>query len=369
MMEQHYTLDNLIFFTLYGGAVMLSLVASLYLLLRPVSVFNTNITSPLRLRRWMAATFFTLAMSHVWWLLLYYGHLGGDPSFVILLCTGLDILFSWVTTFYSLLVMLQDRRRPLWTALVFGILAMTQLLVSYFFGSRVPLLPISLSVITLLYVVILAVLSVRQYGRWLRDNYSDLEHKEVWQNYLVVAAFLPVSFFYSSREGNIAYNILLEAVDILVVIVLLWRVDTLPTLEEPAVSDMNVPSDHKDEPSVKKSNDLSYIGELLEKHCVETQYYLNHDVSVSQLAAHIGSNRRYLGQYFAQQGISYNSYVNGLRIQHFVRLYRQALADKRDFTVRQLAFDSGFSSYSTFSAAFKQFEGCSVTKWTLNPLP
>ena len=28
--------------------------------------------------------------------------------------------------------------------------------------------------------IIYMVVAVRQYGRWLRDNYADLEHKEVW---------------------------------------------------------------------------------------------------------------------------------------------------------------------------------------------
>ncbi len=366
-MEQH-SLDSILFFTLYGGAFTLGLVSSLYLLLRPVSVFNKDITPPLRLRRWMAATFASVAMSHLWWLFLYYGQEDGDPSIRIFICSSLDVLLNWSVTFYTMLVMLQDRRRPLWLAAVFMVLALSQLLLGYFLGTQTLWLTTSLSIITLLYVVITLVVAVRQYGRWLRDNYADLEHKEVWQTFLVMSAFLPTVFFYSFREGNTTYNILLEIVDIILIFILLWRVETLPTLEESAASNMNTSADQKDVSSVEKSYDLSYIGKLLEKYCVETQYYLNHDVSVTQLAAHIGSNRRYLGLYFAQQGISYNSYINGLRIQYFVRLYQEALTDRRDFTVRQLAFESGFSSYSTFSAAFKQFKGCSVRKWTMNSM-
>ncbi len=29
-----------------------------------------------------------------------------------------------------------------------------------------------------------------QYGRWLRENYADLEHKEVWQSLLFLACVL-----------------------------------------------------------------------------------------------------------------------------------------------------------------------------------
>jgi len=32
--------------------------------------------------------------------------------------------------------------------------------------------------------------ALRLYGRWLRDNYADLEHKEVWQSFTVLGIFL-----------------------------------------------------------------------------------------------------------------------------------------------------------------------------------
>ena len=34
-------------------------------------------------------------------------------------------------------------------------------------------------VLTVAFIIYMMV-AVRQYGRWLRDNYADLEHKEVW---------------------------------------------------------------------------------------------------------------------------------------------------------------------------------------------
>ena len=43
--------------------------------------------------------------------------------------------------------------------------------------------------------------AIRQYGRWLRDNYADLEHKEVWQNFVVLAIFLLVYVIYSLDVG------------------------------------------------------------------------------------------------------------------------------------------------------------------------
>ena len=102
---------------------------------------------------------------------------------------------------------------------------------------------------------------------------------------------------------------------------------------------------------------------MLQKHCIDTQLYLQHDLTITQLAKAIGTNRFYLSQYFSGQGITYNAYINDLRIQHFMRLYREALATKRSFTAQQLASESGYRSYSTFGIAFKQRMGQTVTAW------
>ncbi len=111
-MEQQYPLDFILFFIIYGGATMLAFMASIYLLLlRPVSVFNIDITPPLRLRRWMSATFASVAVSHLWWLFLYYYHGDADPTGHLLFCRCLDVLLNWSVTFHTMLVMLQDRRR------------------------------------------------------------------------------------------------------------------------------------------------------------------------------------------------------------------------------------------------------------------
>ena len=40
-------------------------------------------------------------------------------------------------------------------------------------------------------------------------------------------------------------------------------------------------------------------------------------MSLSQVATLIGINRTYLSKHFAMQGITYNAYINALRIQHF----------------------------------------------------
>ena len=59
-------------------------------------------------------------------------------------------------------------------------------------------------------------------------------------------------------------------------------------------------------------------------------------------------------------------YINGLRIQHFISLYREATAAHQPITAQQLAYESGFRSYNTFSVAFKKIMGMTATEWMRN---
>ena len=202
--------------------------------------------------------------------------------------------------------------------------------------------------------------AVRQYGRWLRDNYADLENKEVWQSFVVLAVVVLVFGIYASGVGGPAYEYIIQVCGILLICYLLWRVETLSDLSISQPLAVAVGEKATVENSTSTGDD---IGALLQLYCVDTKLYLQHDLTVTQLAQAIGTNRFYLGQYFSRQDATYNAYINTLRINHFVRLYRESVAAQRQFTAQQLANDSGYRSYSTFSLAFKQRMGQSVTAW------
>ena len=194
---------------------------------------------------------------------------------------------------------------------------------------------------------------VRQYGRWLRDNYADLEHKEVWKSLLVLAVIMLLFCYYVVGYGSITYEFIIQLCGIALVAYLLWRVETL--------QDLSV----SQSPSSETISDATYeqIGALLKQQCEDTQLYLQHDLTLSHLARALGTNRTYLGMYFSRQGTTYNSYINDLRIDCFVRLVREANAAQRPFTAQELAAQSGYRSYRTFSVAFRQRKGQSVTAW------
>ena len=198
------------------------------------------------------------------------------------------------------------------------------------------------------------------------DNYADLENKEVWQSFLILAGFLLFFAAYSSTSGDSTVLVYLLQIDcIIIVALLLWRVETLQQLGENTMTDEER-AEQEQEPKTTAptpSATPTKMDALLKKNCENKQLYLQNDLTLAQLASAIGTNRTYLSQHFAHQGITYNAYINGLRIRHFIRLYEKALADNREITAQQLAFESGYRSYSTFSATFKQNMGTTVTAW------
>lgn len=355
-METQEILQDIVFVLLYGSVIGISVMAALYLLLRRGNSIAPEVKSPVRLRRWAAGFLVATALSHVFWVFYVYHP---TPVVYSIVC-GLDMLMVFPTIAGILLSMLQDKQRPVWPVLVALIPALVLSAFCLIRGDDVLYLPLSIYVIVLYGLLMLYVyFAVRKYGRWLRDNYADLENKEVWQSFIILGLFLLFFIMYSSTtEGNPVLVYLLQIECIIIVALLLWRVETLPELTANVV-----PEAEQEKLEQEQKQKASKMKTLLKKHCENRQLYLQKDLTLAQLAGAIGTNRTYLSQHFAQQGITYNAYINGLRIRHFVRLYEKAVVDGREFTAQQLAFESGFHSYSTFSNTFKQIMGTTVATW------
>ena len=355
-----------LFIILYSVVTAMAMMASCYLLFRRGNAFAPDITTPTRLRRWAAAFLAAYALDHIWYMPIMFLSSSEDIKLCDLIGGLLDSMTIFPLAIIVMLTMLQDRKRPLWPVAV--------MVAPFIVGNALGVATLSYEYLPMLYgyllligigLIIYMVRALRQYGRWLRDNYADLEQKEVWQSFVVLAIVLLVFVVYALINENSIYIYVMLVVSAVFICYLLWRVETLSDLSNP--QPQSLPADEttteeiEDNPLLPTTRDN--IEALLQQHCIDTQLYLQHDLTVSQLAQAIGINRLYLSQYFSRQGISYNAYINDLRINHFVSLYREAVAAQRHFTAQQLAHDSGYQSYSTFSLAFKQRMGQSVTVW------
>ena len=374
MFIEHISAEVILFFIIYGITGVIPLIAAVYLLLRRGNAFAPGVEPPVRLRRWAASFFVVSSLGHVWWY-LFCQYSGDVNSAAYVLVAVLDCVELLITMAGTLLAMLQDRRRPVWPALV----ALVPLLVfggiQLFYPNQY-FMQITTAYILSIYVLfsVYMVFAVRRYGRWLNDNYADLENKRVWLSQVVSLACLFLLIIYALVDTDMILLYVLHVVEIVLFGLLLWRVETLPLLAEPAAQESSpiipqpssIPDDSPlktDLTSQKGSLDLPQIEQLLAEHCVDTKLYLQHDLTLQQLAQTIGVNRFYLSQYFSRQSITYNTYINNLRINYFISRYLEVVKTQRAFTVQQLASESGYRSYSTFSLAFKQRMGQTVSTW------
>ena len=358
--------NDTLFGMLYAVVSALFLVACCYLLFRQGNAFARDVTPSVRLRRWTAAYFGATALCRLWYMQIFF------------LTSVEDIVVTDLI----------GGRRPLWP--------IPLMIAPFVVGEVYSIATLSYAVIPMLYVYLLLlcvgitiymVRATRQYGRWLRDNYADLEHKEVWQSFVVLAFMLLLFVFYTFIGDVPLFHYAYQVFYIVLLGYLLWRVETLSDLSIP----VNDTAEEMPTTETVEDNDLSLsmcnrpaflrpvgskpaklerppgmsksIGLLLQQRCIDTQLYLQHDMTLAQLAKSIGTNRLYLSQYFSSQDMNYNTYINDLRINHFVGLYREALDTQRSFTVQQLALESGYRSYSTFSDVIRRKTGKSVRAW------
>ena len=373
MYEQQQVYSDSLYLIVYGGSMIFALIACIYLLFRRSNAIAPEVTPPLRLRRWVAAFFAIMVMSHIsWFVLVKFSSFFGNPLICLIVAAALDCMVLIPLIMGMLLAMLQDRCRPLWPFILTS-LPVAALFAVAAYRHDLVLVPWVQGYFILMTVVmfIYRAIAVRQYSLWLRNNYADLENKEVWQSFLVLAICLLVLSFYIYSSSGMTYEYAVQVFDYLFIAILLWRVETLQTLENNDDNDDITEATGLEkvmalQSSAPQATIPDNIGQLLEQYCEGGQLYLRQDISLSQLSKAIGTNRYYLSQYFTRQDTTYNAYINSLRIQHFVRLYQEAVAAKRSFTAQQLAQECGFRSYSTFAIAFKQRMGQTVSTWMHN---
>jgi AraC-like DNA-binding protein len=379
--------QSILFFTLYGISGAVPLLAALYLLLRPCNVFSADIKPPMRLRRWAASFFVFSALTHVWWL-LFFIFSRDQQSVVYQLIILTDCVLLLTTIAGTMLSMLQDRRHPVWPVML-AMLPFVLLTCAYMANPSnllKQMVMIYLLLLSALFTVYM-VFAIRRYDRWLNDNYADLEHKRVWLSQVVAFLCMLLFVLYVVAEDMVLIYCL-HIVDLVLIFLLLWRVESLPQLDAAPAEEAHTPQapdrlvstasaesafvpdtmpimpTQPEQPLADPINiDVDQMEQLLKEHCEATRLYLENDLTLQMLAQAMGTNRSYLSQYFSRQGITYNTYINGLRINHFISRCRELSAAGQDIPIQQLALESGFGSYRTFSRAFLQRTGKSVTVW------
>ena len=167
-MPEQITPLSILYFLLHGAGTALAVVLFLYLLLCRGKAIAPDITPPARLRRWAAALFAVMALVHIWWI-LFYTFSNDTHSVIYGLLVALDCMALPPVFVGTLLIMLQDRRRPLWPIFV----VITPCAVLAVLQTALPSIDLTTpnkiyGLVIIVTFIIYMVVAVRQYGRWLR---------------------------------------------------------------------------------------------------------------------------------------------------------------------------------------------------------
>ncbi len=113
---------------------------------------------------------------------------------------------------------------------------------------------------------------------------------------------------------------------------------------------------------VSGTEELLKIAERLDNVMQHDRLYLLPELNVQDLALQLQVKAPLLSAAINRiQGVNFNDYVNHLRVEEFIRLYKHDAS--RQYTLLALALDSGFNSKATFNRAFKKLKGVSPKEY------
>lgn len=354
----------------FGITVAVSLVAGLYLLLSRRVVTSGNLRPIQPLRREAGWYALVVAASHILLILSYFT--GRERLTADVTCSFFDMFISLPFIIHFNANLLQNRRTP-WRPALLADIPLVVCATGYFlcFDFKWAIAYCALFILILSAFSLIYFSRVHGYRQWLHENYPGLEHSETWWCLAMMGVILLFFLFYFVYDGSLTDMYVMRLMVVLLIGSLTFRVDGLQRLDiasghtdgtaAPAVPDVGVavPEVPAARPVAAPVDFTAQLEELADK----TKFYLEYDLSLHQLAKTLKTNRTYLGQYFAARGTTYNAYVNGLRIRHFISLYREAAGNSTPLHVKQLAQQSGYRSYYTFRDAFKRVMHCPPTDW------
>lgn len=316
---------------------------ALYLLISKRNAFGSELITDQRLRR--KAGRLILIYAFIYLANIPLGlWLADDLQLLLMTSVTLDMTIWCPVVLHFLLELLQDRRRWDNRLLLVSMLAVMPLTGWLLTGQawwKWALYGIYLTELT--FFISWYIRGAMSYRCFLADNYADLEHKEVTWSWIILGSiFLSViSYLLVLSQSDVqvclpfSYGIYLA--DIVFIGAIVWYIDNQQILEPLTAETVTEELAMKEEADTDDTSnmltnqptkdDIIVIktGALLRKHCEEAQLYLQHDLSLKTVAQVCNTNRTYLGRYFASQGLTYYTYINKLRINHFQSLYREAL--------------------------------------------
>ena len=92
------------------------------------------------------------------------------------------------------------------------------------------------------------------------------------------------------------------------------------------------------------------VKQRLDRTMIQQKLYLDHDITIVQVAKEVGTNRTYISKAIHANAISFFEYVNEYRIEHVINLLKEeGRKEHYTKTIPDIAYEAGFSNERTMN--------------------
>ena len=209
-------------------------------------------------------------------------------------------------------------------------------------------------------IMVIVFMASSRYDNYIKNNFSQIDELSVtWIRKVIVVLFICLIFWTlliwrASWLGDAFYY----AISI-IVWMLIYRFSCKhAVVVEPGTLKI-FPNHENVSTPPPPDNTYSFAPKLL--RCMENErIYLNPHLTLTEVAATIGTNRTYLSDYLNNHlHTSFYEYVNTFRIREAQTL----LSSETRRSLAEVAELSGFNSLSTFNRAFIKATGCTPARY------
>ncbi len=206
---------------------------------------------------------------------------------------------------------------------------------------------------------------IKKFNQQVNSIYADTENKVVpaAMHYLLILFLVTsVMSFIVNALGRYRFedSLPLLAFPSVIFTLLLFFIGYISYFQTFTIDDIKSDELEVDD-FIEKSTNSSELRERIEQVMITEKLYLQPNLKLHDLVRYVQSNRNYVYNAINKEmGVSFNEYVNRLRIEHAIRLMQQ----HADMPLAEVAEKSGFTSIASFYRNFKQFTGKSPKEYS-----
>lgn len=233
-------------------------------------------------------------------------------------------------------------------------------------GVTIDSVRIALNIVQVACVVVFGSLRLRAFDHRLAESYAETEDKDMrpTRNLLIVILLIAINSIVLNilgRESVITSHwLILFALDpIAVQLFLLGYIGYRRSFRVEQFLADNPEEVLPDAPA--ENNEL---GAKIEQLMVTEAYYLQQNITLTDVARKVGSCRTYVSNYINQElHCSFSDYVNRLRIAHAQELILRYDRSNGESKFSVIALEVGFTNEQSFYRNFRRFTGMTPLAW------